>query len=260
MMPPQIYLTGRIRSGKDFVADATGIPKTGMSVAIRMIVRHFHGAYGDTSDPGYRTVLQQIGQWGWGLVDAQYPITVDRLLFAEKIRRSGRNIYGMNHVPFSRFGLDKDFWVQAMLALPPAHRPNPKDIGTGVIVTGVRHYHEVPRLREKGYVHYHVMCSEETRRKRLESLGEPWDYHTQADKDWSQADESERQNIALSRLIMGDHLLSFQHPEHPLPPDDRVVWSDDKEPIPEGREFLTIEAFVNKLKEEPKDEHERDSD
>ncbi len=194
-MIKRLALSGQLRTGKNWVAEFCGYPILGFSDPIYKIVEHFCGTY-DKNVPGVRSLMQKIGQWGWGKIDDDYPWTVER--------------FGMDFewVNWTEFGKRNDFWVNIMLT-----RARHFD---KVAVVNVRFEHEIVPLVENDFVHYHVMCSEKTRKERMKKE-------------------------KFSKATLNDASEHFALQCNKSLPPSRIIWNDTR-PMPKKR-FLTVSDF-----------------
>jgi len=216
----RIAFSGRLRAGKDFTAIQSGLSVVGFADPIYVICRHYLGT-ADKAVPGVRTAMQAIGQWGWGAVNEKYPLTTERAVWVDKIRREGADVFRneklFQGINWDAYGRSRTFWVDIML-----NRPDMRDdtyAKTGVGIVNARFDHEFAPLMAAGFRHFHVQCSPETRRERIEH------YDHAADND-----TSEQMAIRLDREAT----------------DDVVIWNDPA-PMPEGRDLWTVEGFCEWL-------------
>lgn len=84
-MATRIALAGRIRAGKDHVADGTGMFLHRMANPIYQLLRKIFGDL-DKSTPGYRRLLQQTGQYGRGIINRDYPLSPERAAYVMMVR------------------------------------------------------------------------------------------------------------------------------------------------------------------------------
>lgn len=220
MTTTKLCFTGRLRVGKDFVAQAVGAKVFGFADPMYKIAEHVFGT-SDKDVPGMREFLQRIGQWGRGDVNAQYPLTPERALFVGWMRGAMRKSLPGLHVDWPRFGANADLWVDSLCA-----RIAEAD---GVLaVSNVRFENELKRLKDQGFAHYHVMTSPGTYAQRLQAA--KMDANSPQLRDMSEqlASRLDQQVIDLvRRQPMGEKL--------------RVVWNDSV-PAP-SRRLLTVEEF-----------------
>jgi hypothetical protein len=216
----RIAFSGRLRAGKDFSAAQSGLAIVGFADPIYVICRHFTGS-ADKAIPGMRPFMQAIGQWGWGAINEKYPITPERLMWIDKIRHQGPDIFRneplFQKINWDDYGRVRTFWVDIML-----NRPDMRDntyAKTGVGIVNARFDHEFAPLIAAGFRHFHVQCSNETRLSRIEH------YDAAADTD-----TSEQMAIRLDREA----------------PDNIVIWNDTA-PQPSGRELWTVDGFCEWL-------------
>lgn len=232
-MIKKLALSGQLRAGKDYVAKLCGYPIVGFADPIYKVVEFLTGT-SDKSVPGIRELLQKVGQWGWGHVSPEYPWTIERVMAIEAIRTAHaqwkichsyptENPYPhpfgeeFSDVDWSKYGThhpEKDFWVKILLKRAEKLER--------IANVNTRFDHEREPLRLAGFEHYHVMCSEKTRMERL--AGEPVDPKTLNDL-------SEQFAMRMNTTM----------------PENRIIWNDS-EPMPEGRQFLTVDQFVELAK------------
>lgn len=216
----KIAFSGRLRAGKDTMAILSGLSVVGFADPMYEICKFYFGS-SDKSIPGMRTFMQYIGQVGWGCVNEKYPVDCQRILWLDKIRLEGPEIFCGNPlfagVDWDRYGRAESFWVEVLL-----RRPDIQDqtyAATGLGIVNARFDHEFEPLMRAGFTHFHVKCTEKTRRSRIEH------YDAAADND-----TSEQMAIRLDREA----------------PDHITIWSDH-EPMPEGHNYWTVAAFVKEV-------------
>lgn len=216
----KIAFSGRLRAGKDFTAAKSGLAIVGFADPIYVLCRHYLGT-DDKAVPGVRPFMQAVGQWGWGAINEKYPHTAERVMWVEKVRREGADVFRnepkFQNINWDNYGRIKSFWVDIML-----NRPDMKDqtyAKSGVGIVNARFDHEFAPLMAAGFKHFHVQCSEETRRSRIEH------YDPVADTD-----TSEQMAIRLDREA----------------PDSVVIWNDPASQ-PTGRELWTVDGFCEWL-------------
>lgn len=169
--PAKLFYTGLIGAGKDHIAEQTGATIFGFAEPLYHLAEYFFGVAVNAKEgkqiPGVRQFLQAAGQWGRNEVTEQYPLTPARACFVSMIRSLGEaGRFDTEHeVDWSSYGRNKDIWLNAanarvenFLAKSPEAR---------VAITNVRFQNEYKRLSEFGWTGFHVMCSPETRLKRV---------------------------------------------------------------------------------------------
>jgi hypothetical protein len=245
-----LALSGRFFRGKDYVAHDCGYAIYGFADPMYKIAKVFFGTE-DKSFPGARTFLQRIGQWGWGCPDVGYPTTVDvpfcpvgmeenvlrqqrtqndrvtitKEQFIQWIRRDGElwvHQPEFQGVKWEEYGTRTDFWVSILLnrvqklrVLEHNRNADPTRVG----VVNIRFEHEHDPMAKSSFEHYHVMCSEETARERMEAKG--YALTPEADNDKSEQ-LAKRLDVEM--------------------PEDRVIWNDHR-PVPAGKKYLTLAEF-----------------
>jgi len=228
--------SGRMLVGKDFVAKKANLEVKGFADPIYQLVESLCGT-SNKSIHGIRKMMQWVGQIGWGCVNDSYPHTPERAHFTRMIRTEGKNLTrDFKWVNWSEYGSRQDFWVNILLTrlglvgklferdhegnflFPEMDNGKPYRIG----ITNARFEHELKRCETAGFEHFHVRCTEDTRRERMLMSG--YDYDPKADKD-----VSEQMAFQLDSEVS----------------DDQVIWNDFRS-MPPGRKFLTVEDFVDR--------------
>jgi hypothetical protein len=231
----KIILIGKYRSGKDFIAASLPHKKVNFAQGIYEIVNYFYPNC-NKSVPGYRRMLQIVGQWGRGFIDDSYPLTPERACFENLVRseRTGK---------WADFGNSENYWTHQA-----AYTIKWQDDGyTPLITTDHRFPYEWPVFQDLGYERYLVMCSDETRQKRCEDMGEPFDHVPDLwTTDWFKALDSLDVSEKYSSLLTVGHYFQEESILKDAPDlDERhVIWSDHK-PVPKGRGYLTVEEFTS---------------
>lgn len=193
-----VILTGRMCSGKDYVAEQAGYTVYGIADPIYKLTERDLGT-SDKSEPGVRAHMQKIGAWGRGEVSEKYPLTEERAEYVSNVWDYADEITGMGtYELWQQFG-SSDFWVQ-LLHLRTKAAPEPK-----IAITNGRFPEEINFFTSHQYDHYHVMCTEQTRRSRLEEKGEPYD--PEADSDITEALAAELDMIVDGEVPSTDESL-----------------------------------------------------
>lgn len=222
----KVIFSGRMYSGKDYVAQLIDSQIVGLSDPLYELAEYFFGTY-DKSCPGMRDFLQKIAQWGWGANGERYPFTPERASFVEQVRRNGhlmtKNFFWVN---WREYGLRQDFWVNVLRqSVRRLEKFAPVEV---VAVPNGRFRHELDPLTKDGFMHFHVRCSEETRRERMEALGASFDEH-------ANTDISEQLAVELNETM----------------PAEQVVWNDHRPDTVYGGQALTPEQFRERIEHEP---------
>jgi hypothetical protein len=237
----KVILSGPLKAGKDYVAEHSGHTVYGMADPMYRLANHFIGTY-DKDIPGVRRFLQKVGAWGRAEVSEDYPQTAERWRISEKVRKKGAEITGIGtNMPeiWEAFGVRSDFWVQILdtrIQEAPEHR---------IAITNGRFPNEINHfVGKRGFAHRHVMCSEETRRKRLEEAGEEYDPDAEADVTEQLARELNA--VALQQINLGNLYGPPEETEYPMISEmrfecvedverlDTVVWNDDPNLLPDS--------------------------
>jgi hypothetical protein len=83
--------SGLMYSGKDFVAKYSKLNVASIAEPIYELCDYFNSTR-NKSVPGIRRWMQLIGQWGWGHVDEEYLLSVERGVITDLIRRFGKQM------------------------------------------------------------------------------------------------------------------------------------------------------------------------
>lgn len=241
-------------SGKDHIAQLAGCHTLNPADPIYLLAQRILGT-DDKSQPGVRRFMQLVGQWGWGCLTTDYPLSVERALFIDKLRYMGleggwmafNDKTGMPMEALLDFGRDKEFWLNILLDRMKqlvnqqqhtlewlnsagekakefeAFRPEVAARARqqlNLAVSSVRYAHELAPLARHGFQHYLVLCSETTRAERMAAKG----YKASGTEA---LDISEHLAIALVSQL----------------PDTQIIWNDLR-PMPEGKNYLSVEEFT----------------
>ncbi len=203
----------------------------GFADPIYAITRYFFGT-ADKDQPGIRDFMQKVGQWARGIVGVKYPYQPDRALMCDRIRQLGeQGAFGDLSVNWSVFGKSMDIWVDSLInRVDEFSKANP---GKRVGVVNVRFENEFKRLREKGWDHYHVMCSVETWKNRLAKSG--FSLSSPEVKDTSETLANQLDNH-VARVISSQ----------PHGPKLKAIWSDEVVPPPSTR-LQNLQGFLQNI-------------
>lgn len=203
--PTRIFFTGRIGVGKDFLASAIGATVFGFADPLYALAARLFGVPVSAdavskSTPGIRESLQRIGHFGRGTVSPQYPLSLERALLVEHLRKLGPEVD--TSVDWESFGQNENIWFDACVRRVQEAQP------ALAVVTNVRFENEFKGLTAAGYVGYHVMASDATLAQRRGAGFSPA----------AANDLSEQLAIKLDKSA----LLAARTPGKRV----RVVWSD----------------------------------
>lgn len=232
-----LLLSGRLASGKDFVAEKAGARVFGFADPLYSVASYFFGvevtATQNKDLPGMRAFLQYLGQWGRGEVNEKYPYTPARAVFIQMVRSLG--VHSNSHrfsssVKWESFGIDKDIWIKACeYRITSVRRDDPN---LRVAITNARFENELVYFRDNKFDHYHVMCSPETWAERLAKKNlKP------ESKELS--DVSEQLAIHLDKDVIKK--IRTQKVGNKL----KVIWNDHR-PCPSARMY-TLNEFLQGL-------------
>jgi len=218
--PTKVFFTGRVGVGKDYLAKAISASVFAFADPLYGLVRRLYelpvSADAESKKaPGVRETLQRLGQYGRGTVNSQYPLTPERALIINFIRRIGPECD--SSIDWDTFGRDEDIWLNACI-----RRVEVASMPLSAIV-GVRFVNEYKRLTELGWRGFHIMASDATLAERRGPGFSP-----------AAANDISEQ---LAKQLDQSAVLKFKQPGGKL----RVIWSDSAA-APSNR-LLTIGQF-----------------
>lgn len=219
----KLFFTGRLKSGKDFAAKASGATIFGFADPLYAIATHFFGINVSPTEgkdiPGMRAFLQAAGQWGRNAVSEQYPLTAGRALFIAAVRAAGvaGELSWADTVEWDTYGKNPDIWLNACILRANAFlAENP---GARVAITNCRFGNEYSRLQAEGFEHWHCMAGPKTWAARLaESKLTP--------ESPSVRDTSEQLAVKLDQNVIK------QLSEKKVGPNLKCIWSDPSAAVP----------------------------
>lgn len=225
----KIFYTGLIGVGKDYIAEQTGAAIFGFADPIYHLAEYFFGITVNSKTgkdiPGVRAFLQMAGQWGRAEVTEQYPLTPARACFISMIRSLGEagRFDAKYAIDWSQFGRDTHLWVNGVNKRVTAYLDaNPE---ARVAATNVRFQLEYKTLTDLGWTHFHVMCSADTRAKRVKVT---------SDKDTSEALAAHLNNDVTRKISAQPNGAKL-----------RVIWNDSASP-PSPR-LYTVPQYLQEL-------------
>lgn len=232
----KIFFTGCLKVGKDHCAAQAGAVTHGFADPLYMLATYFFGVEVSPLKgkdlPGCREFLQSVGQVGRGIITPEYPMSLGRAAFTQIIRSLGSvgNPGFCPSVSWKDYGLTQDLWVDACLRrVTSASQDSPDQ---RMAVTNCRYMNEYKALVADGWTPWHVMCSADTRMKRLAKVGLRPDAH--ALKDISE-------QLALRLDAQVTKTISQQPKGNML----HVIWNDNTPP-PSPR-LYTVAQFLQQL-------------
>lgn len=231
----KIFFTGRLATGKDWIADQMSAEIFGFADPIYYLASHFFGVQVDRNTnkdlPGMRSWLQTVGQWGRAHVDAETPYTPARSIFISLIRSlAAHGALSKDYaVEWEKFGSDVMLWTDAVVRRADAFTTaNP---GKRIATTNVRFEHEFKALKEGAWTHFHVLCSPQTWQKRLASK-----------KLTAQSKELNNVSEHLAMHLDKDVAAKLRQPGKQM----RVIWNDPEVAPPSPR-VITVNQFLQDL-------------
>lgn len=225
----KIFLTGRLCSGKDYIAGKIGADIFGFADPIYSLAAYLLNVKVNANEgkdaPGVRKFLQTVGQWGRNEVTEQYPHTVERAMFCMMVRSLANQNCLSAGVEWGMFGLSSDLWIDGLLKRVDVL---PMDSSRIIAVTNCRFPNEYKRLSEAGYQHWHIICSPSTWLARLAE-------RKLDAKSAVLSDTSEQ----LASNLNADLTRKLSAAKHG--PKMRVIWNDEKLPCPSNRIYTFAE-------------------
>ena len=226
----KFFFTGRLGTGKDYVAKALGAKVISFAEPLYAIASALFGITVTSTEgrdiPGVRGFLQAVGQWGRGVVTPEYPLTAERALFVQAIRAGGADRFGHPEVKWADFGTDPNIWLNAALARAEA------DEAPILAISNVRFLNEFEALQNAGWKGFHVMTSAKSWTERLAAQG--------LKPDAPQLkDVSEQLAAKLDASVIKQ--VSAQKTGATL----RCIWSDST--VPPSTRLHTIESFLRSV-------------
>ena len=221
----EIYaITGCMFSGKDHVIKQMGLPNISMSDPIHAVVKHLYGST-NKSRSGIRAAMQVVGRWGRGDI---LPYNLEGAAQLKEIRGlspefdDGR----WSFVNWYNFG-NPNFWIhivedriERQLEQPSNLLPNLR----ACIISSIRWPNELAWAKQRGAIHVHVTCHEETLWKRRAEA-----------QYWAPQSELSDPSEAMAHQIDAEKILA-----------DITVWNDEEAPKAKNN-YLTVAEFLCKL-------------
>lgn len=235
--PQKLFFTGRLKSGKDHAAACLDATILGFADPIYAIAAYYFGVEVSSTvgkdTPGVRAFLQTVGQWGRGITSEQYPLTVPRALFIDRVRTDGsKGSFGFPEVAWDTYGHNGDIWLDACIARANTFlESHPKNL---VAITNCRFNNEFKKLTEEGFQHWHVMVSPATWAKRL--AASQLTMESPAVKDTSEQLASSLDSNVIKQLSAAKNGAKL-----------RCLWNDDVAPVPSTR-LHSLTTFLQSVK------------
>jgi hypothetical protein len=164
----RIILSGSMCVGKSHLATLAKCQAVGLSDPIEELLKVFFSTT-DKKQTGLRKFMQTVGQWGRGVVSAEYPLNIERATFTNQLRdkfwrdRNFPKDHWMAKMPWADFGTP-DFWVTIALL-------RARSIEGSVAIPNIRFRNELQAFLKDGWKHFHVLASETTWHARLALQG-----------------------------------------------------------------------------------------
>ena len=214
----KLVISGRLRAGKDYVAEQMRCRAVAISDPMYLVSEHFLGT-SDKDLPHVRRHLQLIGAWGRCFQEPDPEGLPSRETVTNFMRTMGRDFLPAEYrdIAWDRYGKDPDFWVTATrLRVDRMIEDSP---ATPVAITNARFLPEIESFQSIGFNHLHVQCSTETRMARAKRNYDP------------KLDQHPGEQMAID----------FDKPG--ALNDRKVVWNDHLAP-PAGSNFLSVQEAV----------------
>lgn len=212
----KFIFSGKLRSGKDYCAEAINAQPISFSQPIVSIAKSLIGDI-NKEELRSRRLLQLIGAWGRGATEEnmeelrklQLP---SRSKIIEFVKANGANLFpSINLEILKGFGSNPDIWIEIT-------KTKIASISGKLAIVNARFPNELTTFTNLGFKHFHIMCSQKTRLARPGAgLGEA--------------------DVTESMAQMYDTMLN----------DNTVIWNDST-PIPVGKKYITIKEFTNRYK------------
>lgn len=222
----RLFITGKLAVGKDFLVSAAGYQTISFAQPLYDLVSLLFGvkvsANSNKDLPGMRELLQLLGQWGRGTVNAQYPYTAVRGIFNTMTHSMTAQLPA--GVAWDSFGANENIWIDSLLKRVEGREAEK------IAATNVRFQNEFEILKAAGWSHFHCLCSPATWAIRLQKKN-----LTPASPQVN--DISEKLAIFLDNDVIKKTSQQRQGPKL------NVVWTDDVVPVPSSR-FYTFAEFL----------------
>jgi hypothetical protein len=220
----KIALTGKLRVGKDTIAEKCGGTIVSMAHPLYVVGEYLTGIGPEHKDkvPFLREFYQRFGQWGRGEFSAEYPLTMERLLMTAWVK-SGQPAKLLPWVKWEEWGTE-NIWINSMFEQVEQISQQVNR----VFVSNCRFHNEYKALAEAGWDIWHVLCSRQTYEERLRDV----DLSVNSPK---LRDTSEKLALELDRRTV--EAIQTQ----PVGPKLKVIWNDSR-PSPCER-LQTLEQF-----------------
>lgn len=210
-MDHKFIFSGKLRSGKDYCAEAINAQILSFSQPIVTIAKELLGSV-NKEELRSRRLLQLIGAWGRGIteVDQSELEKLDlpsRAVVLNLVKTKGVELFPNIAVSeLESFGNNPNIWIEITKA-------KVLNMSGKMAIVNSRFPNELETFSKIGFKHFHVKCSEETRRTRPGAgLGEN--------------DTTEAMAKMYDKILNGAN----------------VIWNDTV-PIPEGKKYLSVQAF-----------------
>lgn len=215
-----LVCTGRMCSGKDHLALKAGYTCVSIAEPLYRLAKYYLGT-DDKKKPEVRGFLQTLGAWGRGEETKTDSVKEQgKEDVVKNIREKGGEMTGMQTIDWGQFGKKRSFWLEAAAK----HARDDAMAGKKVAITNARFKEELETLKQMGFHHVHVLCSEEERIKRAGR-----NYSKDIDED-----VTEKMAIELNAEILQRGIQAAGGAV--------VVWSENTKPPVKG--ILTVQTFL----------------
>ena len=201
----KLVFTGMSGAGKSTIAKQLGFTELQIQDPIVALYRRYFPGQEPPAD-----FLNTVLVWGEGAIDPKTPVTPARLLFIDFIRQQSADLGGTD------FGTP-GFWQRSLLLRAAA-----ASVNGPVVVTTCTTGPMLTALKDAGFQHFHIACSNQTLPTRKRRQGA---------------------NDALANTFSNQ--LVREVSMHPQGPQLPCIWNDGV-PAPSPR-FLTLETLKQML-------------
>lgn len=224
-MSRKFVFTGQLNVGKDYVAAAADLTPITLPEPIYRAVKYFAGS-DDKTNPVIRKALQTLGMWGRGKEGEPLETIAGygRFEVIEALQSRGMEITGMD-LRWHDCGRNPEFWAnEALLRMKKV-----SENGANCVMPNARFESEVKLFStEVGASHYHIMCDENERRRRMNRPFDPT----------IDLSETEIYAYKLSKKVMEEGADSIVAAG--------VIWNDPTQAPPDKR-MITVDTFVARV-------------
>lgn len=223
-----VALTGRARAGKDHIANLLDLKTLSIADPLYEICAYFLGKC-EKDLPHHRRFLQLLGAWGRGETTKGPKYLPNKKEVTKEIRKNPQIVapktYGetKGRVNWEKFGKNAGFWLEITKARVQNYIKQEKKQGNSprLAIPNVRFTNELRAFEKLGFLHLHVVCSQESLKARRGK-----GVNTKNDNDITEAFAKK-----LDLKMVGP----------------QVIWNDPHFPPPEGRGYTIAENLTQTI-------------